>query len=270
MTIAFNCSDCGTPLKVPDTFAGKKCKCPKCAVVNSVPTGAVEKSADDKAPLRPKKEATTTEPTKSKPTVAASVATEPAKTTKKAKPAVVEEADDELPEEEADGKPGKKGKRKKDKAKKGGSKMLVLLGGGAILLFFGCLGCGGIGGGAAWWFGWFSSTPDEFKYLPTGTASIHSQRVEQLRNSQVYKDIAAVNAGKNLEFDNFDKAFGLDVNNVEPQSDWQHPRGSGAESITVVRTKAKPSRLRRLLANSKARERQRGVHGNEGRQVHHE
>ena len=37
MTIAFQCSGCGSALRVPDTMAGRRGKCPKCAAVNSIP-----------------------------------------------------------------------------------------------------------------------------------------------------------------------------------------------------------------------------------------
>jgi phage FluMu protein Com len=60
MTIAFNCSACGTNLKVADTLAGKKSKCPDCSAVNSVPgeksaAGQEEKTDAKEAKERPAK-----------------------------------------------------------------------------------------------------------------------------------------------------------------------------------------------------------------------
>jgi hypothetical protein len=55
MTIAFNCSDCGSPLKVADELGGKKCKCPKCSTVNVVPND--EGGAISTAPARTKRAA---------------------------------------------------------------------------------------------------------------------------------------------------------------------------------------------------------------------
>lgn len=225
MSIAFNCAECGAPLKVADTFAGKRCKCPKCSVVNTVPADDEEEAVEEEAeaPRKGKK---------------AAIATEPAKGKKKAKPA----DDAEEPEESggadngaAEGDKPRKGKGKK-KAKKGGSKKGLLLGGVAVVLFLGCLGCGGLGGFGAWWFGWFSSTPDEFKYLPTGTQTVSVDRVDKARNSQFYKDMQATMGGKS-EFDNFEKQFGLTGTNVERRVTGGS-RGANAENVTIFRTKS--------------------------------
>lgn len=48
MSISLKCSGCGSALKVPDAFAGKKVKCPKCAGVIVVPAAAEE---EDFAPV---------------------------------------------------------------------------------------------------------------------------------------------------------------------------------------------------------------------------
>lgn len=46
--ILISCTDCGSKMRVPDTAAGKRVKCPKCATVVQVPKA--EESADTAAP----------------------------------------------------------------------------------------------------------------------------------------------------------------------------------------------------------------------------
>ncbi len=46
MSIKFQCVECGCEIKVPDSAAGKRGKCPQCSVVNDVPK-PIEVSGDD-------------------------------------------------------------------------------------------------------------------------------------------------------------------------------------------------------------------------------
>jgi hypothetical protein len=47
MPIKFECSDCGTALKVKDQYSGKKIKCPHCDAVNHVPAESEDSDDDD-------------------------------------------------------------------------------------------------------------------------------------------------------------------------------------------------------------------------------
>jgi hypothetical protein len=201
MTIAFNCSACDAPLKLGDDLAGKKCKCPKCGAVTDVPGAGPAK--------------------KDTARVAAAAKTKP-------------DTDEGGALDDPGESGGKKGK--KAKAKKGGGMKWLLLGGGLLLLGGGLLTCACGGGvGAWWWFVWRTGPPDEVRYLPSGTVSVRWQRVDQLRNSAIYKEVAAV--GKDTEFENFDKQFGIAAAEVDTRL-VGGSRGAGAESVTVLRTKS--------------------------------
>ncbi len=56
MPIEFPCTSCGSPLKVPDEFAGKTAKCPKCGSLNTIPIPGQERpiqgQADFSAPVK--------------------------------------------------------------------------------------------------------------------------------------------------------------------------------------------------------------------------
>ena len=42
MAIEFKCTECGTLLRVDDANRGKMARCPKCSMINPIPTGATE------------------------------------------------------------------------------------------------------------------------------------------------------------------------------------------------------------------------------------
>lgn len=114
---------CGKKLKVADTMAGKKVKCPECAAVLAVPAEADDDVVEAKA-----------SPTKQVVTSAK----------KQSSPAIDVDADEDRPRK----KPGKKA------AKSGSGMLLWLLLGGAAVAFFGLIA---VGGGV--WFFFFRGKP---------------------------------------------------------------------------------------------------------------
>jgi hypothetical protein len=211
MTIAFNCSSCDSPLKVGDTLAGKKCKCPKCSAVNDVPNGEI------------------TEKPKTKK-VAATVATEPAKSKKKAAEEEIEELEEETPKK---GKKGKKGAKGKWGMLIGG--LVFLLGGGAVLSL--CV-CSSVG---VWYFdllpSWLGGSPSELRYLPSGTTNIEIHRLAAERDSKFYKEVDKEKPAWMREKEGTDAheiGHGISTSNIE-----RIVRGStGKDSITVITTKS--------------------------------
>src|SRR5205085_3553362 len=112
MTIAFQCSGCGATLRVPDTMAGRRGKCPKCATVNRIPGegGQVQ-----------------TAPSPARPAPAPDAAAEG---------------------EEAGGAPEP---RPPKAARKRGNRTLLFVGLGCGALLLVCMGLGGTGG-FLWWY----------------------------------------------------------------------------------------------------------------------
>jgi len=211
MTIAFSCSACDAPLKLADDLAGKKCKCPKCGAITDVPAAGPAK----------KDTARITAAAKTKPDTDEGGAL------------------DDL------GEGGRK-KGKKARAKKGGGMKWLLIGGGLLLFGGGFLTCACGGGFFIWWY--FFSTPDEFKYLPTGTQYVRSIRVDQAINSSVYKEATAALGKADDEFGNMDAKFGLADTNVE-RVVLGSSRGANAEETQVVRAKssAEPAAIQSTL-----------------------
>jgi hypothetical protein len=215
MTIAFNCSACGAPLKLGDDLAGKKCKCPKCGAVNSVP-----EDGEDDAGAGPAKKDT------------ARIAAGPGG---KKKPDTDEGgAFDDLGA-------GKKGKGKKAGAKKGGGMKWLLIGGGALLLGGGLLTCLCAGGGFSLWM-WFpeyvpsalGGWPGEMRYLPTGTSHLSFHRVDQERSSKYWKEVDAAKPSQLKDLEKNAKIHGISVSKV----DCVLEGGSGSSSVTVITTKS--------------------------------
>jgi phage FluMu protein Com len=205
MTIAFQCSGCGVTLKVPDTSAGRRGKCPKCATVNLIPAvgGQVQ----------------TAPPT-------------PRAAPRAAKPAPAPDVPDEG--EEAGAPPEPRPRRKG--AKKRRSRMMLFVGlgcGGALLLL-----CLGVGAGVGIW--WYTSSPigDELTYMPGNCEVLASIRVDQLLASDAYKQIEkevpqlkqAV-AGGDAE-----KEMGLQLSNIE-RVVIGGALGNRDKPVVVVRTK---------------------------------
>jgi hypothetical protein len=134
MPISFPCSECGTTIKAPDQHAGKKCKCPKCAVVNLVPAA----EEDDAVLETPRKVKSLT----------ASVA---APATKIKKKASIPDETDEAPADDApDGEADRKSRKRKGEEKKGGKGLLILV--GCAVLALSGLVVAGAGGGGLWWY----------------------------------------------------------------------------------------------------------------------
>ncbi len=152
MTIAFQCPGCQATLKVPDTMAGRRGKCPKCGTVNVVPTteGQIQPAMSPPRPV----------------------------------PTPAPEAADE--EAEAGGGAAEAGPRRKA-AKQGRSRMLLFagLGCGAALLLL----CLGVGAGVGVWWYMSSGLGDELTYMPGDSEILASVRLDQLLTSNAYKQV---------------------------------------------------------------------------------
>jgi hypothetical protein len=205
MTIAFQCSGCGTTLKVPDTMAGRRGKCPKCATVNLIPGAGGQVQA---APPKPK-----------------------ASAARPAKPAPEPDVPDEEGAEEAapEPRPRRKGKKRRSR-----TMLLVGLGcGGALLLL-----CMGVGAGVGIW--WYMSSPigDELTYMPNNCEILASIRVDQLLASDAYKQVErevpqlkqAIAGGE------AEKEIGLQLSNIE-RVVVGGTMGNREQPIVAVRTK---------------------------------
>ena len=183
MTIAFQCSGCSATLKVPDTMAGRRGRCPKCGTVNLIQAaGQLQASAP---------------PPKAPPTRAPKAAPAP------------NGAEDEG---EAGGQDA--ARPRKAKKKRGNRTLLFVgLGCGALLLL--CMGIGGTG--TFLW--WYLSSPigDELSYMPGNCEVLASIRVDQLLASDAYKQVEkevpqlkqAVGGGE------AEKEIGLQLSNIE-------------------------------------------------------
>jgi phage FluMu protein Com len=206
MTIAFQCSSCGATLKVPDTMAGRRGKCPKCATVNAIPGAGGQLQ-------------TAPSPAKAAPARAPKEAPAP-------------DAADEG--EEAGGAPEPRPRRKG--AKKRGSRTLLFvgLGCGALLL----LTCLGVGVGVGIW--WYTSSPigDELTYMPGSCEYIASVRVDQLLASDAYKQVEneVPQLKQALAGGGAEQEVGLSLSNVE-RVVVGGPLSKRDEPVVAVRTK---------------------------------
>jgi hypothetical protein len=205
MTIAFECSNCGATLRVPDTSAGRRGRCPKCSTINLIPGAGGQVQATPPA-------------AKSAPTRAA-------------KPAPAPDVPDEG--EEA----GAAEARPRRKAKKKGNRVLLFvgLGCGAALL----LTCLGVGAGVGIW--WYTSSPigDELTYMPGNCEILASIRVDQLLASDAYKQVEkevpqlkdAIAGGA------AEKEMGLTLSNIE-RVVVGGALGNRDQPVVVIRTKS--------------------------------
>ncbi len=153
MPIAFQCSGCGATLRVPDTMAGRRGKCPKCGAVNSIPGGTSQLQT---APPAPKA----------------------ARPPKEAPPPDDVDNGKEAPAEEA--RPRRQGAKKKNR-----TMLFVGLGCGALLL----LTCMGTGVGVGLW--WYLSSPigEELAYMPSNCEYVAAVKLDQLVASGAFKQV---------------------------------------------------------------------------------
>jgi phage FluMu protein Com len=221
MTIAFQCSGCGATLRVPDTMAGRRGKCPKCAAVNSIPGGEGQLQT---APSAPKSAA--------------------ARAPKEAPPP---EPADEGEEAGAEAEP----RPKRKAAKKRGSRTLLFVGlgcGGLLLLT-----CLGVGAGVGIW--WFTSSPigDELTYMPGNCEVLASVRIDQLLASGAYKQLEneVPQVKQAMAVAEAEKEIGLSLSNVE-RLVVGGALGGRDEPVVAVRTK-QPVKADELAAKIKGK-----------------
>lgn len=184
MPITFKCSNCDQTLKVPESKAGNKGKCPKCGTILRIPGG---RDDEPEEPARPA-------PRKAKAPQRAIIEE---KAVRKRPPADEVVDDDSDAPEEAVPRP-RKGRKKKSKKRKKSSLLLIgLLGGGfALLLAFSGLGV------LAWWY--FFAGGDDLVYMPNNCQMVVSIRVDQLLQSQALQELKR-------EIPEFDKGFQMGV-----------------------------------------------------------
>jgi hypothetical protein len=231
MTIAFTCTDCDAPLKVADELAGRKCKCPQCSAVNVVPDAD---EADGGEARRAKKlgQRITSAPVRSK-----------------------QPPDDGTDGAEVEKPRGKKRARAKPAAGGGGTKWL-LLGCGLLTLGGGGLLAAGVCGGAVWYF--FFSGPaikEEMTYFPNNTQVVVSVRVDQVRDSKLYKDLKADLGAIAMEkgSEALEGFIGIPVDNID-RVVVAGPANSGPNNdvVAVVRTN-KPVKAADIIATIQKR-----------------
>jgi hypothetical protein len=201
MTIAFQCSSCGVTLRVPDTSAGRRGKCPKCATVNLIPDAGGHVQAAPPVP-------------------------------KAAKPAPAPDVADEG--EEVGGASEARPRRKGAKKRKNRTMLFVGLGcGGALLLL-----CMGVATGVGIW--WYTSSPvgDELAYMPDNCEIVASIQVDQLLKSNAYKQIEneVPQLKQALAGGDAVKEIGLELSNIE-RVVIGGALGGRDKPVVVVRTK---------------------------------
>ncbi len=211
MPIAFSCSGCANVLRVADTMAGRRGKCPQCGAINLVPPAGRIQSA-------------TPPPRSAAKTVS-----------RKVKPVEEEVLD---PEEIADGegeeveaRPKKSKKGKKRNKRRSPALLISLIGGGVAFLFMCCGGFGGL----AWWMFFSDSLGDELKYMPNNSQYIASVRVEELLKSDVFKELRRETPELDKQMTaGMNKEMGLAMEDIEQMV----TGGSGPKDmIVVVRSK---------------------------------
>ncbi len=218
MAIQFNCIGCGHVFRVGDEMAGRKGKCPKCAVINqipladgSMPPAPAPAPAPVPAPTRQPAQGLRKQPAAPVPApVQAEVEEEVIGD------AVAEEASPEVPAG---------GKKKR-------SLMLPALIGGGVLLLSSCCLCTGIGA----WYYFSNGSLDDRKYLPTDTQMVFSIRVEQGMDSDVIKQARK----EKIDPDPFDDkgttaTYGLPLSNIDRIT--VAGSLSDAKPVTIIRTR---------------------------------
>ncbi len=184
MPITFRCAACAKILRVPDTMAGKKGKCPKCDAILQVPTESEDESQAQPAPAR-------RSPRPSPAAIVDKKALPPHRRIDKAN-------DDEFADapEEDTSRPRKKRKTKQRGMSTG---LLVGLVAGAFGLLLLCSGVGGL----AWWYFSSSSASEDLVYMPNNCQFIVSMRNDQMMQSAATQEIkrAFPDVEKNLKAD---------------------------------------------------------------------
>ena len=198
MPISFRCSSCAQVLKVADTLAGGKGKCPKCGAVLLIPG---TKTEAPKAPARP-------EARKARPP-------QPAIIEEKAVPmrprAAKAPSDDGDAVEEA--VPRSRDVRKKKKRKSSPLLLFGLLGGSCALLLVMCSGVGGL----AWWYFFSGGIDDDLKFMPNNCRMVASIRLDQLMKSDVFQELKREVPDVSRAMSDADKSkeLGLGVDDID-------------------------------------------------------
>lgn len=169
MPIAFSCSGCAQVLRVADTMAGGKGKCPKCGAILRVP------SASEAIPKAPPQAARP----KPRP-AAADIIEEKALPRRRAETARDDDGTDAP--EEATARPRKASKNKKRKMAP--ALLYSLVGGGCFGLLLLCSGFSAL----AWWY-FSGSVGDDLKYMPSNCQFIFSIRNAQLTQSEAFQEL---------------------------------------------------------------------------------
>jgi hypothetical protein len=218
MPLTLKCPGCPTVLKVGDDLAGRKSKCPTCGTVFQIP-GA--------APPAPAPYTGAPPPARSSPP------------RPPAPPPALDEPPTFLDQAPPEAAPPTRRK---------GLPPVVLLSaaaGGGLLLLAGAAGL-------VWWL-FFSGSgiDDDVTYLPSDSQLVGSLRVDQLVNSEFYKQIKKEIGGDDAEsFEKgLEKTSGLAVANIERITYGGLISGS-TEYVVVVRTK-QPVKAADLIANNK-------------------
>ena len=160
MAIQFNCSGCGNLFRVGDEMAGRKGKCPRCAVINQIPL--LDGSMPGAAPVAHQY---TAQPVAAPPPPAMA--------------APANDANFANPDDAVTSVAVRRKKRSKWFIPLLASGLVVLLGACGVLGYF----------SYGWFFG--ANINTEMKYFPSGTQVVYSIRVEQGMSSDFYKQIKA-------------------------------------------------------------------------------
>jgi hypothetical protein len=191
-------------LKVPDTMAGRRGKCPQCAAINSIPDpgGQLQTAPSPKAAA--------------------------------ARPPKVAPAPDEVDEGEEAAAALPPPRRKGAKKRKNRTLLFVGLGCGALLLLT-CMGGAGVG---IWWYVSSSPIGDELTYMPSNCEFVAAVKVDELIKSDAFKQVEneVPQFKQALAGGDAEKEIGLSLSNIE-RVVVGGPLSNRDEPVVVVRTK---------------------------------
>jgi hypothetical protein len=244
MTIAFQCPGCANVLKVPDSMAGRKGKCPRCATVAVVPpAGQIQKEAPSPRPAAASRKARSVDPEIVEPEVVLEEDEEEAtpRVRKRGRPRDEDEEVEAKEPEEVVKRPKKRSKKKDGKR----SLLLLygLLGGFALLLV--CSGAGLVG----WWLFAPRTVIDELKFMPDHCQLIATIHMDELLQSGAFKELRREIPEVEQAMVQDKKEMGIAVDDIEKLvigGSTTNPN----DTITVVRTK-KPVYAPDLRTNMK-------------------
>ncbi len=227
MPITFRCAACAKVLRVPDTMAGRKGKCPKCDAILHVPT-----ESEDETQARPASPGRTPRPSP------ASIVEEKALPPRRR----IDEANDDdfadAPEE------GASRPRKKPKKKQRGMSTALLVGllaGGFGLLLL----CSGVGG-LTWWYFSSSGSGEDLKYMPNNCQMIVSIHNDQIVQSAAFRELQlAIPAVEKNKLSDLRKEIGISVEDIERV--FLGIGSSEKEVVMVVRSK-KPIEVQEIIS----------------------